>query len=76
MLPAMDASSSRTPDASRKMQTYREKLRRQGLRPVQVWVPDAQRPAFKRKLAKQVAALSTRRETDALKFIEQVFDDS
>ncbi len=30
-----------------KVRAYRERLRRQGLRPIQIWVPDMRSPAFK-----------------------------
>lgn len=29
-----------------RVRTHRERLRRQGLRPIQIWVPDVRSPAF------------------------------
>ncbi|MDP3076091.1 antitoxin MazE family protein [Bradyrhizobium sp.] len=30
-----------------KVREHRERLRRQGLRPIQIWVPDVRAPAFR-----------------------------
>ena len=40
---AASAGSKRSRD---KVRAHRERLRRQGLRPIQVWVPDVRSPAF------------------------------
>jgi hypothetical protein len=49
-----------TPKSSReKVQKHRERLRAQGLRPVQIWVPDVRARAFRlaaRKQSRVVAA--------------------
>ncbi|HWZ67422.1 MAG TPA: antitoxin MazE family protein [Stellaceae bacterium] len=34
-----------------KVRAYRERLRRQGLRPVQIWVPDVRSPGFAAPIA-------------------------
>ncbi len=44
--------------ASEKMQTYRAKLRRQGLRPVQLWVPDTKAPGFADAIRRQSLLIS------------------
>jgi hypothetical protein len=54
-----------------KMQNYRMRLRKRGLRPVQIWVPDSRHPKFAAELTRQVASLSAADETDALNFIEK-----
>ena len=36
---------------------YRQRLRAQGLRPVQFWVPDTRSPAFQERLRQQCLAL-------------------
>jgi hypothetical protein len=41
----------------RKMQDYRERLRAQGLRPLQVWVPDTRDPRVRRRIRRQARAL-------------------
>ncbi len=44
--------------AADKMRTYRAKLRRQGLRPVQLWVPDTRAPGFAEALRRQSLIVS------------------
>jgi hypothetical protein len=36
-----------------KVQAHRERLRRQGLRPIQVWVPDTRSPGFAAEASRQ-----------------------
>lgn len=54
------------------MSDYRSRLRREGLRPVQVWVPDQRAAGFQAKLRRQVLRLDPQDEADALAFIEHV----
>ncbi len=51
-------SSSNPRRAADKMRTYRAKLRRQGLRPVQLWVPDTRAPGFAEALRQQSLLVS------------------
>lgn len=51
-----------------KMQECR-RLKEQGLRPVQIWVPDSDAPAFRRDLRMQVARLDAVDEAAALAFV-------
>lgn len=58
---------------------HREKLRRQGMRLLQVWVPDPGAPGFAdeyRRQAKLVAEtyVSGGEDADLLDFIERTFD--
>jgi hypothetical protein len=51
-----------------KVREHRERLRQQGLRPIQIWVPDVRAPAFRSEAHRQslaVAASSTAREDQA-----------
>jgi hypothetical protein len=41
-----------------KVRAYRERLRRQGLRPVQIWVPDVRSPGFQSEAHRQSAAVA------------------
>ena len=42
------------PKSSReKVRNHRQRLREQGLRPVQIWVPDVRSPAFKAEAHRQ-----------------------
>jgi hypothetical protein len=50
---------SKSPKAvSRRMASYRERMRAAGLRPVQIWVPDARNPAFVGKCRAQALAVA------------------
>jgi hypothetical protein len=42
-----------------KVEAYRARLRAQGLRPVQVWVPDTRSPAFAAEAHRQSRAVAT-----------------
>jgi surfactin synthase thioesterase subunit len=41
-----------------KVRAHRERLRRQGLRPIQIWVPDVRSPSFKAKAHRQSLAVA------------------
>ena len=41
-----------------KVQEHRDRLRSQGLRPIQIWVPDVRSPAFKAEARRQSAAVA------------------
>jgi surfactin synthase thioesterase subunit len=54
---------------------YRERLRRQGLRPIQLWVPDTRAPAFAAEAHRQSAAVAASpHETDDQRFIDAISD--
>jgi len=67
-------ASAPKPKPSRvKVREHRERLRRQGLRPIQIWVPDVRAPAFRSEARRQslaVAASSRAHEDQA--FIDAV----
>jgi hypothetical protein len=47
------------PKSSRdKVRAYRERLRRQGLRPIQIWVPDVRSRAFRAEAHRQSLAVA------------------
>jgi hypothetical protein len=47
-------SRNRKPVTSRqKVQAHRERLRAQGLRPIQIWVPDTRSPKFAAQASRQ-----------------------
>jgi hypothetical protein len=68
--------SEARPSSSRlKVRQHRERLRRQGLRPVQIWVPDVRAPSFKRAAHRQSAAIAaSTRARDDQAFIDAVSD--
>jgi len=58
-----------------KVRRHRERLRRQGLRPIQIWVPDVRAPAFRAEAHRQSAAVSVSAEaTEDQDFIDAVTD--
>lgn len=61
-----------TPKTARiKMKDYRERLRAQGLRPVQIWMPDTRAPGFAEEARRQSLLVSRREsERETLDFIE------
>ena len=51
--------SAPKPTPSRvKVREHRERLRRQGLRPIQIWVPDVRAPAFRSEARRQSLAVA------------------
>ncbi len=58
-----------------KVRAHRERLRRQGLRPIQIWVPDVRSPSFKAKAHRQSLAVAKSPHAGADQdFIDAVFD--
>ena len=41
-----------------KVREHRQRLRAQGLRPIQIWVPDVRSPAFRSEAHRQSAAIA------------------
>ncbi|MBI2716195.1 MAG: antitoxin MazE family protein [Rhizobiales bacterium] len=68
-------SISKPKPSRAKVQQHRNRLRSQGLRPIQIWVPDVRAPAFRSEAHRQslaVAASAHAREDQA--FIDAVSD--
>lgn len=53
-MPENDRSSS----SRDKVRAHRERLRRQGLRPIQIWVPDVRSRRFRAEAHRQSAAVA------------------
>lgn len=66
--------SSSGPKSSRvKVREHRERLRAQGLRPIQIWVPDVRSESFKAEAHRQSLAVATStQEYDDQAFIDSV----
>ncbi|MDE2376262.1 antitoxin MazE family protein [Bradyrhizobium sp.] len=65
--------SSRTKPSRVKVQEHRDRLREQGLRPIQIWVPDVRSPSFKSEAHRQSLAVATSaQERDDQAFIDAV----
>ncbi len=61
--------------ASNRMGAYRSRLRKAGLRPVQIWVPDIRRPGLAGEAARQsLLASGSPAEAEALAFIDMAAD--
>jgi hypothetical protein len=56
MLPALEGCEVSS-GAANKMSAYRRRLREQGLRPIQIWVPDLRDPARRERLRRDVQSL-------------------
>lgn len=69
-------ASASGPRSSRvKVREHRERLREQGLRPIQIWVPDVRSPAFRSEAHRQSLAIATSPHArDDQAFIDAVSD--
>lgn len=65
---------SKTPRSSRdKVRAHRARLRRQGLRPIQIWVRDVRSPAFAAEAHRQSLAVArSRRAGEDRGFIDAI----
>ena len=58
-----------------KVRAHRERLRQQGLRPIQIWVPDMRSPEFAKEARRQsIAIANSPGEKDDLAFIDSISD--
>lgn len=69
------AVRSKSGSSRDKVRAHRERLRKQGLRPIQIWVPDVRSPAFAAEAHRQslVVAKSSHAKEDQ-DFIDAVSD--
>ncbi|MEC9462461.1 MAG: antitoxin MazE family protein [Pseudomonadota bacterium] len=69
-------SSTANPKPSRlKVSEHRSRLRAQGLRPIQIWVPDVRSPSFKAEAHRQSLAVAMSAEAlNDQTFIDAVSD--
>ncbi len=59
-----------------RVREYRERLRAQGLRPIQVWVPDVRAPEFAAEAHRQSAAIAaSEHEADDQAFVDAISVD-
>lgn len=65
--------ASRAPSSKDKVRNHRARLRAQGLRPVQFWVPDVTSAAFKAEAHRQSRAIAeSEHEKDDQAFIDSI----
>lgn len=57
-----------------RMRNYRARLRSEGLRPVQIWVPDENAPGFREEVRTQITSLDPHEESDTMDFLEKLED--
>ena len=70
MAPSEKGKSSRE-----KVRAHRARLRRQGLRPIQIWVPDVRLPGFRAEAHRQsLAVAESAWEAEDQEFIDAVSD--
>lgn len=56
-----------------KVREHRERLRRQGLRPIQIWVPDVHAASFRSEAHRQsLAVAASRHEREDQAFVDEV----
>jgi hypothetical protein len=59
-----------------RVRQYRQRLRQQGLRPIQIWVPDVNAPEFVREAHRQSALVAASDEDrDNQAFVDAVSSD-
>jgi hypothetical protein len=69
------ATTSNAKPSRIKVREYRERLRAQGLRPIQMWVPDVRAPEFRAEAHRQSAAIAASAvEGDDQAFIDAIAD--
>jgi Protein of unknown function (DUF3018) len=69
------APSPKSKPSRLKVRQHRERLRRQGLRPIQIWVPDVRAPGFRSEAHRQSVAVAVSKHAgDDQAFIDAVSD--
>jgi hypothetical protein len=67
------ARSKHTTPSREKVRAHRARLRRQGLRPIQIWVPDVRSPTFTAEAHRQSLAIArSRRAAGDQSFIDAI----
>ena len=70
----MDSASNHNPSRA-KVLAHRERLRAQGLRPIQIWVPDVRAPAFRSEAHRQsLAVAASAHAPEDQEFIDAISD--
>jgi len=68
-------TSTKSKSSRDKVRAYRERLRKQGLRPIQIWVPDVNSPQFVKEAHRQsLAVAKSPQEKDDQAFIDSISD--
>jgi hypothetical protein len=71
--PGLDSQAARRAANRRKVREHRQRLRAQGMRPIQIWVPDVHSPEFAAEARRQsLLANASPEEADIQAFIDSV----
>jgi hypothetical protein len=69
------ASTARRSSSRDKVRAHRTRLRRRGLRPIQIWVPDVRSRAFAREARRQSQAVAaSEHEAEEQAFVDAITD--
>lgn len=69
----MGADDTKATPTRGRVAAYRARLREQGLRPVQIWVPDVRAPEFARAAHEQSAAIAaSEQDADDQAFVDAI----
>lgn len=72
-VPEVDPQAARRAANRRKVRAHRQRLRAQGMRPIQIWVPDVHAPEFAAEARRQsLLANASPEEADIQAFIDSV----
>ena len=70
-----DPKAARRAANRRKVREHRERLRAQGMRPIQIWVPDVHSPEFAAEARRQsLLVAQSPEEPDIQAFIDSVYE--
>jgi hypothetical protein len=73
--PGADPKAARRAANRRKVAEHRQRLRAQGMRPIQIWVPDVHSPEFAAEARRQcLLANASPEEADIQAFIDSVVE--
>jgi Protein of unknown function (DUF3018) len=68
-------AAKRVKSSKVKVAAYRARLRKQGLRPIQIWVPDVRSPEFAREAHRQSLLIAqSEQEPEDQAFIDAITD--
>jgi len=71
--PGLDSQAAQRAANRRKVREHRQRLRAQGMRPIQIWVPDVHSPEFAAEARRQsLLANASPEEADIQAFIDSV----
>ena len=73
--PSASPEDIRRAATRRKVRAHRQRLRAQGMRPIQIWVPDVHSPEFAAEARRQcLLANASEEETEIQAFIDSVYE--